>query len=132
TDRPGPFAVRSSATAEDSSAASFAGQFKTVLGASDFEEEVAAVKEVWKSGHTAAGRAYQARLGQNAEIEMAVVVQELISAQSAGVLFFDPSKPSHIIEAAWGYGETVVDGSVSPDRYEIDASGKLGEIRIGD
>src|SRR5690606_33402373 len=47
TDRPGPFAVRSSATAEDSSAASFAGQFKTVLGASDFEEVVAAVKEVW-------------------------------------------------------------------------------------
>jgi pyruvate,water dikinase len=63
---------------------------------------------------------------------MAVVIQELVCAQSAGVLFFDPSRSRHIIEAAWGYGETVVDGSVSPDRYEIDTSGNLDGVTLGD
>jgi pyruvate,water dikinase len=130
--RPGPFAVRSSATVEDSSSASFAGQFRTELGVMSGEEVEQAVVDVWRSGNSAGVHAYQQRLGLSAPVQMAVVVQELVGAQSAGVLFFDPDKHEHIVEASWGYGETVVDGSVSPDRYTIDSSGKLGAVVIGD
>ncbi len=128
----GPFAVRSSATTEDSATASFAGQFETVLGVTSFEDIVKAVESVWLSGNSAAVQAYQARLNRNADVKMAVVIQELVDAQSAGVLFFDPNQPRHVIEATWGYGELVVDGSVSPDRYEIDDHGGLSELTIGE
>lgn len=87
---------------------------------------------MWLSGNSAAVQAYQARLNRNADVKMAVVIQELVDAQSAGVLFFDPNQPRHVIEATWGYGELVVDGSVSPDRYEIDDHGGLSELTIGE
>ncbi len=129
-DRSGPFAVRSSATVEDAVNASFAGQFKTVLGVG-VDAVVDAIAEVWRSGHSASVRAYQRRLGHTDPVRMAVVIQELVPAKSAGVLFFDPKRATQIVEAAWGYGETVVDGSVTPDRYEMDVEGNLRDTTIG-
>jgi pyruvate,water dikinase len=128
----GPFAVRSSATVEDSGDASFAGQFTTVLGASTREDAIAAVREVWESGASPNVEAYRSRLGLTSPVRMAVVVQRLVDASTAGVLFFDPSTDEQVVEASWGFGETVVDGSLSPDRYRIDGAGRELSVEVGD
>ncbi len=126
-----PVAVRSSANVEDSTGASFAGQFTTVLGAGDGTEAVAAVAEVCRSAEAASVRAYARRMGINEEVAMGVVIQELVSADVAGVLFFDSNAGRHILEASWGLGETVVDGSVTPDQYVIDSDGSILESTPG-
>lgn len=128
----GPFAIRSSATVEDSGDASFAGQFTTVLGASTHEEAIAAVRQVWESGTSPNVEAYRARLGLTSPVRMAVVVQRLVEASTAGVLFFDPTTDEQVVEASWGFGETVVDGSLSPDRYRIDGAGRELSVEVGD
>jgi pyruvate,water dikinase len=122
----GPVAVRSSATAEDLPEASFAGQQDTVLnvvGASDLCD---AVRRCWSSLWTARAIAYRRRHDiEHERVAVAVVVQRMVPADVAGVLFTaDPvsGRRDHIvIEAAAGLGEAVVSGRVSPDRWTIDA-----------
>jgi pyruvate,water dikinase len=123
-----PVAVRSSATTEDTAAASAAGQQLTLLGIAGSQPLVAAVKRCWASLFSAHAIAYRrARLDdRDAVPAMAVGVQELVPAHIAGVTFTaDPisGDPSRIvIEATWGLGETLVGGAVTPDRYVIDRS----------
>ena len=116
---PGPWAVRSSSTAEDSERASFAGQFETVLnvetvGLAD------AVLRCWRSGFTERVKAYA---GDGGPGSMAVLIQPMISAEAAGVAFtIDPVSGSHhtVIEAVEGLGARLVSGAATPERWTIE------------
>ncbi len=126
-------AVRSSATAEDLPQMSFAGQQDSYL---DIRGEAAlldAVKRCWASLWTARAIGYRARNGVAPEdVALAVVVQELVPADAAGIAFTaDPvtgDREQISVNAAWGLGEAVVGGEVTPDTYVVDrASGALVE-----
>ena len=133
----GPVAVRSSATAEDAADTSFAGQQETILGVEGEEKVIEAVERCWRSLDTERATAYRAR--QNVEaagLGMAVVVQRLVPAEAAGVLFtrdpLDPEGRSMLAEASWGLGEAVVSGRVQPDRFRLDwHSGVVLERHLG-
>jgi rifampicin phosphotransferase len=124
-------AVRSSATAEDLPEASFAGQQETFLNVSGDDQLLAAVRNCWASLWTARVMTYRARHGIPPEkISLAVVVQELIDADASGVIFTaDPVTGDDTmieINAAWGLGEAVVGGQVTPDTISIErASGRI-------
>jgi pyruvate,water dikinase len=126
-------AVRSSAVDEDGGTTSFAGQHETLLNVTP-DGIVAAVRAVWRSGGSEAAQAYRRRLGVEGPARMGVVVQRLVSADVAGVLFTrNPIDDSDdvLIEASWGLGEVVVDGRVIPDRYRLSASGAVREAVAG-
>ena len=119
-----PFvAVRSSATAEDLPDASFAGQQETFLNIQR-EALLDRVCECWASLFSERAIYYRNRQGfPHDEVDIAVVVQRMVDAEKSGVLFTShPStgEPRAIVEAAWGLGEGVVSGTVSPDNYVID------------
>jgi pyruvate,water dikinase len=129
-------AVRSSATAEDLPDASFAGQQETFLNVRE-NALIERVKECWASLFSQRAIYYRNRQGfPHAEVDIAVVVQEMVPAEKSGVLFTShPSTgdPRIIIEAAWGLGEAVVSGSVSPDNYVVDKeSGEAETITVAD
>ncbi len=117
-------AVRSSATAEDLPEASFAGQQKTFLNMKGEEDVINAVKECWASLYEARAIFYRVQNNfEHMKVGLAAVVQKLVSADRAGVMFtVDPvsqDKNIMVIEAAYGLGETVVSGEVTPDTYKI-------------
>ena len=117
-------AVRSSATAEDLPDASFAGQQETFLNIVGEEALLDAVQRCWASLYGARAIYYRAKQGfDDRSVNIAVVVQELIRSEKAGVMFTShpvTGEPLTIIEASWGLGEAVVSGSVSPDNYVFD------------
>ncbi|TCO62361.1 PEP/pyruvate-binding domain-containing protein [Actinocrispum wychmicini] len=125
----GPVAVRSSATAEDLPDMSFAGQHDSFLNITGFDALLAAVRRCWDSLWTERAIAYRAEHGVSSDVAMAVVVQELVPADAAGVLFTaDPltgNRDQLVINANWGLGETVVSGLVTPDVYVVDKGGSL-------
>jgi len=128
-------AVRSSAVGEDSANASFAGQHLTALAVRTQDALVDAVKQVWASGRSEAALGYRRKLGWQGEPRVAVVVQHLVAAECAGVLFTcDPmtGADERIIEATWGLGEAVVAGLVTPDRYRISRDGRILERTAGE
>lgn len=125
-------AVRSSATAEDLPEASFAGQQSTFLNIKGENEVVDAVKKCFASLFTA--RAIYYRTKNNFEHEkvlIAVVVQKMVEAAKAGVLFtanpVTNDRTEMIIEGAFGLGESVVGGEITPDNFVIDK--KNGAIK---
>jgi pyruvate,water dikinase len=123
-DREAPVAVRSSATAEDSESASFAGMNETLLNVRGVESLLDAVRACWSSLFGARTIYYRARRGfGQADMDIAVVVQRQIRSTRSGVMFtIDPSSGDRdrlVIEGAFGLGEAVVSGSVSPDRYLV-------------
>ncbi|RNJ26966.1 phosphoenolpyruvate synthase [Halosegnis longus] len=129
-------AVRSSATAEDLPDASFAGQQETFLNVQG-ETLIERVKECWASLFTQRAIYYRNEQGfDDKAVDIAVVVQRMVDAEKSGVLFTShPStgEPKLIIEAAWGLGEAVVSGSVSPDNYVIDReTGEVLEHTVAD
>jgi pyruvate,water dikinase len=132
----GLVAVRSSATAEDSPDASFAGQQETILGVQGEADLHQAVRRCWASLHGERAVAYRRRQGVSEEnLAMAVVVQRLVAAEVAGVLFtrdpLDPSGRQMLVEASWGLGETVVSGRVTPDRFHLDReTGRVADRHI--
>jgi pyruvate,water dikinase len=122
---PPPVAVRSSATGEDTASASFAGMNETFLNVRGAQDVVDAVRRCWASlfgGRTVFYRAKRG-LGQ-ADMDIAVVVQVQLESKRSGVMFtIDPASGREdqlVIEGAFGLGESVVSGSVSPDRYVVD------------
>jgi pyruvate,water dikinase len=133
----GLVAVRSSAVGEDGSELSFAGQQETILGVEGEPDICEAVARCWASLRTERAVAYRKKQGIGEEgLAMAVVVQRLVPAESAGVLFtrdpLDPTGQRLLIEASWGLGESVVSGRVQPDRFHLDrATGKVLERHIG-
>jgi pyruvate,water dikinase len=129
-----PLAVRSSAVGEDSEAASFAGQHATYLNVRSPTELESAVRAVRDSAHSESALAYRRRLGLDEAPRIAVVVQELIEAECAGVLFTQnplDGADELLIEAAWGLGESVVNGLVTPDRFRIARDGTVLERAAG-
>jgi pyruvate,water dikinase len=132
-----PFvAVRSSASAEDLPDASFAGQQETFLNV-DRNDLLDCIKECWASLFTQRAIYYRNQQGFGAEaVDMAVVVQRMVDAEKSGVLFTShPSTgdPRMILEAAWGLGEAVVSGSVSPDNYVVErASGEVTDTTVAE
>ncbi len=120
-----PFvAVRSSATAEDSATTSFAGMNETFLNVKGPDQLVDAVKRCWASLYGARVIFYRRKQNIPEEnIGIAVAVQVMINSEKSGVMFtINPSNsdPSTIvIEGAYGLGDSVVSGSVSPDHYEV-------------
>lgn len=130
----GPLAVRSSAVGEDGAGASFAGQHATRLNIHGGEAALRAVIDVWHSGRTASAMSYRERLGADAEPQVAVVVQRLVHSDVAGVLFTcNPvtGDDEIVIEAAWGLGESVVQGMVIPDRIRMTRAGAVLERVAG-
>ena len=129
-------AVRSSATAEDLPDASFAGQQETFLNVTE-EDLVERVRECWASLFTQRAIYYREQQGfAHDKVDIAVVVQRMVDAETSGVMF--TSHPSTgeddlIVEAAWGLGEAVVAGEVSPDNYVVDrASGDLESVTVAE
>jgi len=117
-------AVRSSATAEDTESASFAGMNETILNVHGVDAVLDAVRRCWSSLFGARTIYYRAKRGfGQADMDIAVVVQRQVEATRAGVMFtIDPASGQTdrlVIEGAFGLGESVVSGSVSPDRYVV-------------
>lgn len=119
-----PVAVRSSATAEDLPGASFAGQQETYLNISGIEAVLDAVKRCWASLWTARAIAYRAKQGIAPDsVALAVIVQELVCADAAGVMFtanpVSGTREELVVTATWGLGEAIVGGLVTPDTLTV-------------
>jgi phosphohistidine swiveling domain-containing protein len=119
------FAVRSSATVEDAAGMSFAGQFETILNVRGADVLLAAIKTCWLSIFSKQALVYLARQRTPAEkVKMAVLVQEMIEAEHAGVVFTaDPltgATDRFVIECVSGLGEGLVQGTVQPERMVVD------------
>jgi pyruvate, water dikinase len=126
-------AARSSAVGEDSSGASFAGQHITKLNVRR-RSLPDAVRAVWSSAFTPSALAYRRKNGIEAPPRVGVVVQTLIEPVAAGVLFTRhpiTGADERLIEASWGLGEAVVNGSVVPDRFRLSPDGQLIELVPG-
>lgn len=128
-----PLVVRSSAPAEDSAAASFAGLHESVVNVCGPVALCEAVRKVWASLWSDRALLYRRELGLDVERSaMAVVVQELIRGEKSGVVFsrspVDPKRT--VVEAVWGLNQGLVDGTIEPDHWELDRySGQLLEHR---
>jgi len=127
-------AVRSSATAEDLPEASFAGQQDTYLNIRGEESLVEHVRRCWASLYTPRATFYRTKHDfVHEKVAIAVVVQKMADAAKAGVMFTrHPTTGEHqiIVEAAWGLGEGVVSGSVSPDHYVLAPDGKASTVHV--
>ncbi|NUP10394.1 MAG: pyruvate, phosphate dikinase [Polyangiaceae bacterium] len=133
----GRVAVRSSATAEDLPDMSFAGQHDTFLNVRGADAVIDAVKRCWASLFNARAIEYRARRNVTEAPAIAVVVQSLVDATAAGVLFTaDPvthAADRIVINASWGLGDAVVAGHVTPDVIVIDETAStIVEERIAD
>lgn len=118
-------AVRSSATAEDLPGASFAGQQETFLNVQGDANLLESVKLCWSSLFTPRAIFYREEKGFNHfKVNLAVIVQEMIQSEISGIAFtVDPTtndKHKMVVEAVWGLGELIVQGSVTPDKYELE------------
>ena len=131
-----PFvAVRSSATMEDSEQASFAGMNATFLNVHGREDLIRKVKECWASLYGARVISYRAKKEFYDEPVIAVVVQKMVNSDKAGVMFTANPRNNNlnslVIEGAFGLGEVVVGGLVSPDYYEVEKNGlKVKDTRV--
>jgi rifampicin phosphotransferase len=117
-------AVRSSATAEDLPGMSFAGQMETYLNVRGGDGVIDAVRRCWASLWTGRAIGYRDRQGIRPEnVAIAVVVQQLVPAEAAGVLFtanpLTGARDEVVINAAWGLGEAIVSGRVTPDTIVV-------------
>ncbi len=130
-------AIRSSATAEDLPEASFAGQQDTYLNIKGEEDVLKYVQKCWASLFGARAIFYREENNfSHDKVYIAVVVQEMVNAEKAGVMFtVHPSTGEEkiLIEAAWGLGEAVVSGTVTPDTYWVNKeTGKITEHQVSE
>ena len=132
----GPVAVRSSATAEDLPDASFAGQQDTFLNVVGDDAVLDAVRRCWASLWTDRAVAYRGAQGiDHAAVTLAVVIQSMVDARWAGVLFtanpVTGRRGQAVIDAAPGLGESVVSGSVDPEHLVVDPGGEIVSRHAG-
>jgi pyruvate, water dikinase len=128
-----PLAVRSSATPEDSDDASFAGLQETCLWVKGAEAVLKSVLTCWASLYSVASISYRRERGMPEDkIAIAVVVQKMVDARSAGVMFtrspLTGDRSVITVEATWGLGSALVGGEVTPDRFVI--ARVTGEISV--
>lgn len=132
------YAVRSSATAEDLPGASFAGQQDTYLNVRGEAALLDAIRRCFASLFTDRAILYRAQNGfGHREVALCVVVQRMVLAEAAGILFTADPVSGHrgtlVIEAGFGLGEALVSGLITADLYRVDRrSGALIELRLGD
>lgn len=120
-----PVAVRSSATSEDSPDASFAGEHDTYLWVRGGDDVIDAVRRCWASLFTDRATCYRVEMGyEHRTVEMCVVIQKMVRPKAAGVAFtlnpIDGDRSQIAIDSAWGFGESVVSGEVTPDNFLVD------------
>jgi pyruvate,water dikinase len=120
-----PVAVRSSATAEDLPTASFAGQQDTYLWIQGANQVITKVQNCWASLYTPRAIAYRNKNDfPHEKVLISVGVQKMVNSKAAGVMFTinptDGDISKVVIEGSWGLGETVVSGSVNPDKFVVD------------
>ena len=142
-----PVAVRSSATAEDLPDASFAGEHDTYLWVRGGDDVLAHLTRCWSSLFTARAIAYRRERGYDHDVvAMSVGVQKMVRPVAAGVAFTlnprDGDRSQVAVESAWGFGEGIVSGEVTPDSFLVDKvlgeivqrtiSDKAVEYRLGD
>lgn len=122
-----PVAVRTSATAEDSADASFAGQGDTFLNVMGASNVVSQVRNCWSSLFTSRSLFYQVKKHyDHFKIGVAVPVQKMVQSEISGIAFtLNPvsnNKNEIVVETIWGLGEYIVQGIVTPDQHLIDKS----------
>jgi len=122
---PLPVAVRSSATAEDLPTASFAGQQDTYLWIQNTEQVIQSVRKCWASLFTPRAISYRVKNKfPHEKVLISVGIQKMVNSRAAGVMFTlnptDGDISKVVIEGSWGLGETVVSGSVNPDKFIVD------------
>jgi pyruvate,water dikinase len=133
-----PVAVRSSATTEDSEDASFAGLQDTYLWVIGAEEVRRMVRHCWASLYSVESVAYRLKHGLPEDgVAMGVVVQAMVDARSAGVMFTRSPKTGDrsviVIEGSWGLGSAVVSGEVTPDQWVVaKITGEISTREISD
>jgi pyruvate, water dikinase len=129
-----PVAVRSSACAEDSEAASFAGQQETFLHVRGGDQVRTRIRDCWASFFSERALFYRSQKGSLADLGMAVVVQRMVQAEIAGVLFTcDPVRGRRdrmVVEAVIGLGEAAVSGAVTPDHYVLKRDGTVRKAQV--
>jgi pyruvate,water dikinase len=129
-----PVAVRSSACAEDSETASFAGQQETYLHVLGAQSVIDRVRDCWASFFSERAIFYRSKKGSLDDLGMAVVVQRMVQADVAGVLFTcDPvqnRRDRMVVEAVLGLGEAVVSGEVTPDHYVLKRDGRVKKAQV--
>lgn len=129
-------AVRSSATAEDSSEASFAGANETFLNVKGKTELIESVKKCWASLFTPRSIYYRIKKGfKHRDVLIAVIIQLMINSDKSGVIFSrDPVDESEnvVVEAVYGLGEGIVSGRIEPDHYVISRDEKIISKKIAE
>ena len=129
-----PVAVRSSATAEDSEEASFAGQQETYLHVHGVDGIVERIRDCWCSFFTERALFYRSKKGSLDDLGMAVVVQRMVEPDVAGVLFtIDPTRGRRdrmLVEAVFGLGEGVVSGHLTPDHFVLARDGRVKRTKL--
>ncbi|MFO7550862.1 MAG: PEP/pyruvate-binding domain-containing protein [Haliea sp.] len=124
-----PVAVRSSALGEDGASASFAGQYDTVLNVTGMEDLQRAISQCIASTGSDHARHYQQKQLDGASASMNVVVQNMVDARVAGVVFtVDPVSARRdllVIDAVTGLGEALVSGEATPDHYGVNRDGVI-------
>lgn len=132
---PQAVAVRSSATTEDSADASFAGLQDTYLWVTRDDSVLGKIRSCWASLYSLESLSYRRRHGMaESSVAMAVVVQIMVDARTAGVMFtrspLSGDRSVITIEGAWGLGSALVGGEVTPDRWVV--AKVTGEISVRD
>jgi pyruvate,water dikinase len=131
-----PVAVRSSACAEDSETASYAGQQETYLYVRGADAVLDRVRDCWASFFSERAIFYRGQKGSLDDLGMAVVVQRMVRADVAGVLFTcDPVRGRRdrmVVEAVLGLGEAAVSGQVTPDHYILKRDGTVRKAQVAE
>jgi pyruvate, water dikinase len=131
-----PVAVRSSACAEDSETASYAGQQETYLYVRGADQVLDRVRDCWASFFSERAIFYRQKKGSLDDLGMAVVVQRMVRSEVAGVLFTcDPVRGRRdrmVVEAVLGLGEAAVSGQVTPDHYILKRDGTIRKSQVSE
>ena len=131
-----PVAVRSSACAEDSETASYAGQQETYLHVRGADQVLDRVRDCWASFFSERAIFYRQKKGSLDDLGMAVVVQRMVRSDVAGVLFTcDPVRGRRdrmVVEAVLGLGEAAVSGQVTPDHYILKRDGTIRKAQVSE
>ena len=130
----GKVAVRSSASGEDSHGASFAGQYETLLNVEGDQALRAAVEQCLRSVQSAAAAAYRDAQTKSGDCKMSVIVQQMVDARAAGVLFtanpINARRDQVVIDAVRGLGDTLVGGRAAPDHWVLSKDGSVVQREV--
>jgi len=125
-------AVRSSSLMEDTEGSSFAGQFQTFLGIENETDFLTAVRACWGALWSSRALRYMDSKNINAnDTAMAVLIQPLINAVASGGGMSRTADGGMSVTATWGLGESIAQGEIVPDRYDLSADGKLVDFDTG-